>query len=811
MLNRKHVAPHWGTGPSSRTLQPIDGLNNSVHMTGGLGFDDSNEVTWDRNSDGDNGGFAGGDVDVPSAIHGFNELESLLDELEGAGAHGQANDWAPPGMDSPRVDPGSPGGFAPPPQMSDMAGKKMKKMKDLIKNLKEKLKAQKREINALNYDNNRLQVELDGIQEENQQEDKDDLKALLNKAGTLGDEFDKKRREQAEARARREEARKKRIAVAGNEVDDSVLDQVAKGTADRFQGTCDLLLEVVTTRVKEFFAPFKREEQYMAARYGGGIGIYFTLVSNMFVTSMVVAVFWVGFWVLHLASGNSSSEPMASGSLVMPSSTLTSSIKSSEATHMIVVFIMSCLVLWISASIRYLRDDRAVYNIAYFEELETEEDDQRFLSIRMVREALNPWVFSVEDSGENIDQQSNLANRMKSIISEMERCKEREKRTPEQRRKLIFRRILGGFLNLVLIGLQWSAIIVLTIFTSTIQDAASGAGSLVAGVVVPLAISAINAALPLAIAAITEFDQWDSRAFRLKMEAGRLYVSRMFNVLIILLSYYQLLTQKTIYEGTEAKADTVNWGTCYEDQVSNAILLLVIADFFFPKAATLAEAWRENIMARHSAGLPLCSGKFIKQEFALAAEMIQLMYSQTLIWMLMPFYPFSALFMPLLHYLTFKFYKWAMVNYFEKPVGMDVGDTARSIAIMWLVTLMIASVAFAQWLQSPFVRTSGCSPFVSSGEEFTTRAASGELWALIGEDSGSALYVFLSSRYLYCFLFITALLWIGHTKGYMEGLNNFNDHKTIGHAARIAELEKDNKRLKHQKRMAEYMNSQTTS
>eukprot|EP00658_Telonema_sp_P-2_P010911 TRINITY_DN14153_c0_g1_i5.p2 TRINITY_DN14153_c0_g1~~TRINITY_DN14153_c0_g1_i5.p2 ORF type:complete len:106 (-),score=17.03 TRINITY_DN14153_c0_g1_i5:3-320(-) len=99
MLNRKHVAPHWGTGPSSRTLQPIDGLNNSVHMTGGLGFDDSNEVTWDRNSDGDNGGFAGGDVDVPSAIHGFNELESLLDELEGGGAHGQADDWGPPGME----------------------------------------------------------------------------------------------------------------------------------------------------------------------------------------------------------------------------------------------------------------------------------------------------------------------------------------------------------------------------------------------------------------------------------------------------------------------------------------------------------------------------------------------------------------------------------------------------------------------------------------------------------------------------------------------------------------------------------------
>eukprot|EP00656_Telonema_subtile_P052122 TRINITY_DN7175_c0_g1_i3.p1 TRINITY_DN7175_c0_g1~~TRINITY_DN7175_c0_g1_i3.p1 ORF type:complete len:645 (-),score=148.19 TRINITY_DN7175_c0_g1_i3:194-2128(-) len=637
---------------------------------------------------------------------------------------------------------------------------------------------------------------------------------LLNKAGTLGDEMDKKRREQAEARQRREDARNKRMALAGNEIeDDNVLEQGVRGGVDRLHGQCGVVYDAVKLRIEMFLSPFRREQDYMAARYGGGIGIYFTILSNMFVTAMVVFITWVPFWITHFVSGHDSIDPMASGSSLQASQTLTSSFPTSEAEHLIVVFMISILILWTSAIVRFLRDDRAAYSIGFFEEQENQDDDMSLIQLRMVREALNPWVFSVEDAGENFDQQSNLANKMRSLLSEMERCRERESRTPEQKRKLTLRRVGGVFFNFVLICVQWSAIIILTIFTTTIQEAAADVGSVIAGIIVPASVSAINAALPLATSYITEFEAWDSKATHLKIEAGRLYVSRMFNVLILLLSYYQLLTEDTIYSGTEAVSDSGSWGNCYEDQVGNLILLLVISDFLIPKFVTFMSAWGKNVLARREAGVPWFSGKFHKQQFDLASELIQLMYSQTLAWILMPYYSFSVLFLPIMHFLSFKYFKWVIVKFHEKPVGMDLGDTARLMSFMWVVTLLIASISFAQFLSAPYVRYSPCSPFIGSAATTstgTTIAASDTLWNLFGADNDGEFFLFISNRYVYAFIILACFIAIGHNRNVSTALGTYNDHKNLGYQARISELEKENRRMRHQKRMAEYVNAHGT-
>lgn len=753
-----------------------------------------------------NASFAGGlgnvPADVPQAIHGIEELEMMLDELEGK-ADGNGNDWDD--------NQGQVAAFAPEPVVTEGSSRKISKMKGLIHDLRERLKDQRREINALTQDNSKLQAEIEGLQDPTQEnEDKDDLKTLLGKAGTLGDEMDKKRREQAEAKQRREEARKKRMAAAGNEMDESVLEQGVRGTADRLQGQCGIVYDAVKLRIEAFLSPFRREQDYMAARYGGGIGIYFTILSNMFVTGMVVALVWLPFWVVHLAAGHESSSPMSSGSSLMASQTLTSSMPTSEAEHVIVVFMLSCLILWIAATLRFLRDDKAAYSIGYFEELENQDDDMSLIQLRLVREALNPWTFSVEDAGENFDQQSNLANKMRSLLTEMDRCRERESRTADEKRKLTMRRVGGVFLNFILICVQWSAIIILTIFTTSIQEAAAGAGSVLAGIVVPAAVSAINAALPMATSYITEFEAWDSRALHLKIEAGRLYVSRMFNVVILLLSYYQLLTEKVIYNGTEATSDTENWGKCYEDQVGNMILLLVVADFVIPKFVTFGSAWGKNVLARRAAGLPWFKGKFHKQQFDLASELIQLMYSQTLAWILMPYYSFSVLILPVLHFLSFQYYKWVILKFHEKPIGMNLGDTARLMSFMWIVTLLIASISFAQFMSAPYVRYSACSPFAGSTATTTvgtTTAASDTLWKLFGDGSDSPFFAIISSRYAYAFIILGCFIMIGHNRNVSTALSLYNDHKTLGFQARISELDKDNRRMRHQKRMAEYVNA----
>lgn len=213
------------------------------------------------------------------------------------------------------------------------------------------------------------------------------------------------------------------------------------------------------------------------------------------------------------------------------------------------------------------------------------------------------------------------------------------------------------------------------------------------------------------------------------------------------------------------------------------MMQLVLADFCVPKITSVGACVAKNWYTRWKEDLPLCSGKFQRQEFDLASELIQMMYTQTLIWMLMPYYSFFCLFSALQHWISFHYYRWILGKYFQKPVGVDVGQMANQISMMYLVTLFACSFTYVGWGLGKIVRYTGCSPFVGDDVEtgtYVTADAMDQFWNLIGKDGDGTFYAILTSPFLYIFILAAAFTVIGHKNNYSTGFEKFYYHNITG-------------------------------
>ena len=158
----------------------------------------------------------------------------------------------------------------------------------------------------------------------------------------------------------------------------------------------------------------------------------------------------------------------------------------------------------------------------------------------------------------------------------------------------------------------------------------------------------------------------------------------------------------------------------------------------------------------------------------------------------MAFYPFCVLWLPLLHLISFNYFKWVVIGYHAKPIGIAIDDVARLISLMWVITLLIGSIAFAMFVSAPLKRYQGCSPFVPAGVESTTVGAADNLWEMLGSDSDNSYsFSFISSRYLHGLIIVTTFTLIFHNRKYSIALEEYNQHKLMGQKAQIIELDKE--------------------
>jgi len=708
-----------------------------------------------------------------------SELLATARDLDGDGGDGGSSEIPMQDMSA---------GFQQLPDRTASLEKHNAKLKERVIELKKRQHDMKAASKELLSKNHKLQIQIDELMEPAVEEKTDDFGGKL---GNLQDAVAKRKAEAEEAKKRREEARKRRLAEGGGDdsfaFDDKIFDRGGGAT-----------LQAIYEQLNEFWIenyPLRLDVKYIEARYGSTLELYFAMLQMMTVSNGLLPLFWITLYAKHLIEGptsvNDGVDPLT------PGFSLNSSFTSSEATHFIVAIYLSISYLVYTATARYLGEDKASHSIQAFEEGEN-TDPKQLIALRLARNTLNIWEFGVADATEIDNQRSTVVGNLKVILAEDRLQDAVGKRTLEQTYVLWGRRTFGVFLNLVLIGFQWGAIGYLTIQQASLKESLDGTPlSGVKAFVVPGVISGINAALPMATTAITHFEQWDSKALELQIEVTRLYFCRILNAMLLAFAYYQLLEQRSIYQGTEIVA-VEKWNSCYEDQTANEFLTLVLSDWVIPKVILFTSTYAFNWMGKYFAGEEeIFTGKFMKQPFALSSEIIQLMYSQILMWILIPYWPPIVFFIGFMHWCSFKFEAWMLLHYFEKPQGVDAKDTGRVISFLYIVTLFIALVTYVFYLSGPVTRVVNCSPFYVPQIGTNTSTVAANL-AIAGKSTESIWVKIALNTYFLVGAIVVALTFISKAMNYHKKFVEYFDFKMIGYKRRTQELDVEMKKTKRE-------------
>jgi hypothetical protein len=162
--------------------------------------------------------------------------------------------------------------------------------------------------------------------------------------------------------------------------------------------------------------------------------------------------------------------------------------------------------------------------------------------------------------------------------------------------------VFGTLIVLLLILLSWSTIIVLTVMQETLEAYATQAlgtqfGSFLGPFVVPVGLAMLNAVIPILLGFVIAMEKWDEPAFAIKLMSGRLYVLKILNTWIIMISYLRLLWSEF--------ASVLPWvlvqpvtGMCAEDQAGQALVAFVLTDFILDKVGSIASLVGKNLVAR---------------------------------------------------------------------------------------------------------------------------------------------------------------------------------------------------------------------
>jgi len=240
-------------------------------------------------------------------------------------------------------------------------------------------------------------------------------------------------------------------------------------------------------------------------------------------------------------------------------------------------------------------------------------------------------------------------------------------RTAAERAALRGRRLIGIFFSISYTVLAWAIIIVLQLNALTINEALQrGNAGIIADLAVPIAVSAVNVALPVLTNWVTDFERWDYPATTLRLQIFRLYSGKILNLLINVAGYGILVAQQNLPGAQQGvlqlelvggatlpvrivRPDFPRWG-CAENQVGTTLLLFVTVEFVVDKLVSISKAVFFRFL------WPLFTRQpWVREPFPIAQKVINLIYFQALLWLSMPYFPFIAVVAPLALHATFKF------------------------------------------------------------------------------------------------------------------------------------------------------------
>eukprot|EP00930_Biecheleria_cincta_P027632 TRINITY_DN1937_c0_g1_i1.p1 TRINITY_DN1937_c0_g1~~TRINITY_DN1937_c0_g1_i1.p1 ORF type:complete len:1097 (+),score=93.68 TRINITY_DN1937_c0_g1_i1:147-3437(+) len=387
-------------------------------------------------------------------------------------------------------------------------------------------------------------------------------------------------------------------------------------------------------------------------------------------------------------------------------------------------------------------------------------------SVRWSSWVLGCWDFRFETEDDQELWKESFANELRAEMEEEINEEGEDNRDRLKAWCLVAKRILGSFINLIILAIAWASIIAAYIFQDNITNELSstsllGTIGLRLGAFAPnLTIAVVGLVLPSAIKLITRFEE-RTRDSCARWNLYRLFFAKIFNALLYSflvgeLVYSQPLVYTRFLSERDCQVDTGY--ACAEDQAGVRLLGLLVSEcvtslFLKPvlrlfRAALIfaivstfcrrrsqsppplpasarspdddgdddddEESLAGDSDKGRSADLEVGNRAFFKwPEFEIADSAVDTVYVQFLMWLTVRYIPTAAIAMPVILFLHFKWLKITLKYLASRPF---ITETS-ALRVNLQRVLLIICIAFAliviisQFFRTPF--EARCGPYDS--------------------------------------------------------------------------------------------------
>ncbi|KAJ0411534.1 hypothetical protein ATCC90586_001129 [Pythium insidiosum] len=409
-------------------------------------------------------------------------------------------------------------------------------------------------------------------------------------------------------------------------------------------------------------APFATDIRQIEARFGYSVASYFRFFRWIILAFVAVAIPALGLLVMHIVVIVRSRDAQPSSDTtwrqfvgVAPRFLLLSGHYEAEALAYTSVLVAMEILLLVLTFHKWILEDRASKTV---EAMDNGEKKPKFAKL-----ILNAWDSSLSTKEAFSDMQRAIEEQLKLAMAEERLSETLRHRTKKEWYLLYARRLLAFLVYLTVQASSWYLIIVLTTQSTEIQAWIALKAKVLspyASSIVPAAVTVLNAALPTIISLLTQLERWDHSGFAVKAMITRLYLAKVLNVIIQLVSYALLLDPYLLAATTSILDISQDNGT------EKAVPL---------SALSLVE----------------------RTEFLVPQKMVALLYSCTIALVAVPLAPSVALLALVLHVINFKFDKAILMRLQKKPTSPWSAKDAGEFFIKFFFCTVVIFIAFVHF------------------------------------------------------------------------------------------------------------------
>lgn len=214
-------------------------------------------------------------------------------------------------------------------------------------------------------------------------------------------------------------------------------------------------------------------------------------------------------------------------------------------------------------------------------------------NLRYSKACLSLFEFSLRHKTECSQAAETAASYFALLKSEDERADVIRTRPRAEKVMLVVRRVFANAVVVLLTLLAWFLIVFMTLLQNAFSNAEYAASytpfvRTLASLATTLSMAAINSLAPIVISTMHDLEKWDDPAFRIKKLVVSLYILKILNLAVLMVTYLGLMWNTFGSLLGYFAVQKVNTIACVEDQTGQQFITLVAIDFLVGRIGGLA-------------------------------------------------------------------------------------------------------------------------------------------------------------------------------------------------------------------------------